>query len=41
MPLQHNQWEKKTNFELSARVPLLISAPWKPEAVGKIAHALV
>ena len=38
---EHNQWEKKTNYELSARVPLVIRAPWKTKAVGAKTDALV
>ena len=38
---EHNQWEKKTNFELSARVPLIIRVPWKSSAVGQKTDALV
>ena len=26
---EHGEWEKKSNFDLVVRVPLLISAPWK------------
>ena len=38
---EHNEWEKKTNFELAARVPLLISVPWKPRSLGIKTGALV
>ena len=41
MSTEHNQWEKKTNYELSARVPLVIRAPWKTRAVGVKTDALV
>ena len=35
------EWEKKQNFELAARVPLLIHVPWKPKAIGATTEATV
>ena len=37
---EHNEWEKKTNYELAARVPLVISCPWLPASVGRRTHVL-
>lgn len=34
-------WEKFTNFEYGARVPLIIRAPWLPPSVGRTTSALV
>ena len=34
-------WEKFTNFEYGARVPLIIRAPWLPNSVGRRTDALV
>ena len=30
-----NRWHKFTNFELAARVPLIIRAPGIPNSIGK------
>ena len=37
---EHNEWEKKTNYELAARVPLVISCPWLAASVGQKTHVL-
>jgi iduronate 2-sulfatase len=34
-------WQKETNFELGVRVPLIMRAPWLPNSVGAVTHALV
>ena len=36
-----SQWEKFTNFEYGARVPLIIRAPWLAGSAGRRADALV
>ena len=36
-----NMWQKMTNFELGVRVPLIMRAPWLPNSVGAVTHALV
>ena len=36
-----NEWSKKTNTELSLRVPLIVRVPWKTEAVGRRCSAAV
>ena len=36
-----SSWEKFTNFEYGARVPLIIRAPWLPASVGRRTDALV
>jgi arylsulfatase A-like enzyme len=33
---EHNSWHKFTNFELAARVPLIIRAPGIPASIGKV-----
>ena len=38
---EHGEWEKKSNFDLVVRVPLIVRVPWKPRAVGATAAALV
>ena len=38
---EHDSWHKQTNWELAARVPMIIRAPWKPESQGKNSYALV
>lgn len=37
---EHNSWHKYTNFELGARVPLIIRAPMIPASQGTVAHGL-
>jgi len=32
---EHGEWHKFTNFELAARVPLIVRVPWKTNSVGK------
>eukprot|EP00054_Salpingoeca_dolichothecata_P025590 m.180243 g.180243 ORF g.180243 m.180243 type:complete len:326 (-) comp25410_c0_seq8:109-1086(-) len=32
---EHGYWEKKSNFDLTVRVPLMIHVPWKPASHGK------
>ena len=34
-------WEKYTNWELAARVPLIIAAPHKPASHGVVSLALM
>jgi len=34
-------WEKRSNWELGTRVPLIIRAPWMKNSVGKRSRALV
>ena len=36
-----SSWEKFTNFEYGARVPLIIRAPWLPNSTGRRTEALV
>ena len=38
---EHDSWHKQTNWELAARVPMVIRAPWKPKSQGKNSYALV
>ena len=38
---EHDSWHKQTNWELAARVPLIIRAPWKSGSAGKRSYALV
>ena len=38
---EHDSWHKQTNWELAARVPLLVRVPWKPASSGKHSFALV
>ena len=38
---EHDSWHKQTNWELSARVPMMIRAPWKPDSQGKRSYELV
>ena len=33
---EHNSWHKFTNFELAARVPLIIRAPGISASIGKV-----
>ena len=33
-------WAKMTNFEAALRIPLIIRAPWKKAAAGKITDVL-
>ena len=34
-------WEKRTNWELGTRVPLIMRVPWMKQSVGKRSRALV
>ena len=36
-----SEWEKFTNFEMAARVPLIIRAPWLKSGIGKMTRTLV
>lgn len=38
---EYAQWEKRTNWELGTRVPLIMRVPWMPSSVGKRTKALV
>lgn len=38
---EHGEWEKKSNFDLVVRVPLMIHVPWKPQSQGQKTEALV
>ena len=38
---EYAQWEKRTNWELGTRVPLIMRVPWMPSSVGKRSRALV
>jgi arylsulfatase A-like enzyme len=38
---EHSMWEKYTNWELSTRVPMMLSVPWKPQSHGIVSTALV
>eukprot|EP00932_Pfiesteria_piscicida_P012165 SRR837773.2349.p1 GENE.SRR837773.2349~~SRR837773.2349.p1 ORF type:complete len:403 (-),score=41.65 SRR837773.2349:22-1230(-) len=38
---EHGQWRKFTNFELVARVPLIVRAPWIPGSAGRRSAQLV
>jgi iduronate 2-sulfatase len=38
---EHGIWEKKSNFDLAVRVPLIISVPDKPHAAGLKTSAIV
>ena len=38
---EHGEWEKKANFELTTRVPLMISAPHLPGSHGRSTASLV
>jgi iduronate 2-sulfatase len=37
---EHGEWEKKANFELTNRVPLIIAAPHKPASHGTSSAAI-
>ena len=37
---EHSMWEKYTNWELAARVPVIIAAPNKPISHGVVTLAL-
>jgi len=38
---EHGLWCKQSNFELVARIPLLVHVPWLPQSHGKSTDALV
>eukprot|EP00928_Gymnodinium_smaydae_P062037 TRINITY_DN45983_c0_g1_i1.p1 TRINITY_DN45983_c0_g1~~TRINITY_DN45983_c0_g1_i1.p1 ORF type:complete len:647 (-),score=62.03 TRINITY_DN45983_c0_g1_i1:136-1839(-) len=38
---EHGSWCKQSNFELVARVPLIVSVPWLPQSHGTKTGALV
>ena len=38
---EYAMWEKRTNWELGTRVPLIMRVPWMPSSVGKRSRALV
>jgi len=38
---ENNHWHKMTNTEDTARVPLIIAAPFKPASFGKVASQMV
>eukprot|EP01043_Picozoa_sp_COSAG02_P005473 COSAG02_NODE_148_length_33809_cov_158.369594_17_plen_71_part_00 len=38
---EHGQWQKFTNWETGVRVPLVISAPWLAQSVGKRSSSVV
>jgi hypothetical protein len=38
---EYAMWEKRTNWELGTRVPLIIRVPWMQSSVGKRSAALV
>ena len=38
---EHGEWEKKANFELTTRVPLIIAAPHYPRSHGRNTDALI
>ena len=38
---EYAMWEKRTNWELAVRVPLIIRVPWLPAGVGQRSRALV
>lgn len=38
---EHNEWTKMTNFELAARVPLMMHVPWLPSSFGKKTDTIV
>jgi len=38
---EYAMWEKRTNWELGTRVPLIIRAPWMENSIGKRSKALV
>ena len=38
---EYAMWEKRTNWELGTRVPLIIRVPWMKGSVGKRTRALV
>lgn len=38
---EHGIWEKKSNFDLAVRVPLMIRVPGKPAAAGQVASGLI
>ena len=37
---EHNSWHKYTNFELGARVPLIMRAPWMKLSIGAVTQGL-
>jgi len=37
---EHGSWCKQSNWELVARVPLLVKVPWLPQSAGKRTSAL-
>ena len=38
---EYAMWEKRSNWELGTRVPLIMRVPWMPSSVGKRSRALV
>lgn len=38
---EHSMWEKYTNWELAARVPMMLAVPWKTKSHGVVTTALV
>jgi iduronate 2-sulfatase len=38
---EYAMWEKRSNWELATRVPLIMRAPWLPASVGARSRALV
>ncbi|XP_065191297.1 iduronate 2-sulfatase-like [Sycon ciliatum] len=38
---EHGEWAKHTNFELAARVPMMVRVPSKPQTAGKRSSAIV
>jgi len=38
---EYAMWEKRTNWELGTRVPLIMRVPWLPQSVGQRSRALV
>ena len=39
---EYAEWEKRTNWELGTRIPLIMRVPWMPSAAsGKHARGLV
>ena len=37
---EHGSWTKCTNWEIDARIPFIVRAPWIAASVGQKTHAI-